>query len=60
MTEEEKQTDSEVYEFGEFRLTPAEASLVRAQEPVEIQQKALALLTYLVRNHERNVSKEEL
>lgn len=57
---QETTENSEIYEFGSFRLVPAGASLTRDGNPVEIQQKALALLAYLVRHHHRNVSKDQL
>jgi DNA-binding winged helix-turn-helix (wHTH) protein/tetratricopeptide (TPR) repeat protein len=51
---------AEAYQFGPFRLLPAEGVLLRGQEIVPLPVKALAVLTLLVRNHGRVVQKNEL
>ena len=50
----------EIYEFGDFRLDAREKILARAGEPVEIAPKAFELLSYLVENPGRLLSKDEL
>ena len=40
-----------IYEFGAFRLDPAERLLVRDGQPVPLTPKAFDLLVYLVRGH---------
>ncbi|MBV9779571.1 MAG: hypothetical protein JOY62_06310 [Acidobacteriaceae bacterium] len=40
-----------VYQFGPFRLDPAEHRLVRDGQPVSLAPKAFELLVYLVENH---------
>jgi DNA-binding winged helix-turn-helix (wHTH) protein len=48
------------FEFGPFRLEPAESRLTRAGVPVHVTPKALELLVALVTRPGRLVTKEEL
>ena len=50
----------EVYEFGPFRLEPAERKLLRDSEIVELTPKAFDTLLLLVRNSGRLLGKDEL
>jgi DNA-binding winged helix-turn-helix (wHTH) protein/TolB-like protein/Tfp pilus assembly protein PilF len=49
-----------LYEFGHFRLDPAEHVLLRDGEPVALRPKEFALLVALVENHGHVLTKEEL
>jgi DNA-binding winged helix-turn-helix (wHTH) protein/TolB-like protein/Tfp pilus assembly protein PilF len=49
-----------VYEFGPFRLEPAEGRLMRGGVPVRLTPKALELLVALVTRPGRLVTKDEL
>ena len=51
---------AELYEFGPFRLEPAERRLSRNGDTVVIAPKAFDTLHLLVRNHGHLVEKEEL
>lgn len=51
---------SATYRFGRFDLDPGLGRLSRDGQPVRIEPRALALLSYLVVHHDRVVSKEEL
>lgn len=48
------------YQFGQFRLEPAEHLLTRDSHPVALTPKTFELLTYLVTNRGRLISKEQL
>ena len=48
------------YEFGPFRLDPAQQQLFENDKPVSLTPKAFDTLRLLVENHGRLVSKEEL
>ncbi len=48
------------YEFGPFRLNPAQRLLLRDERPIPLQPKAFETLLMLVRNSERVVLKDEL
>jgi DNA-binding winged helix-turn-helix (wHTH) protein len=48
------------YTFGEFELDVDSWELRERGQPVPVQPKALAVLTYLVRNRERVVPRQEL
>lgn len=48
------------YEFGEFRLEPEERLFMRSGQPVSLAPKAFDLLTFLVQNHGRLVTKDEI
>src|SRR5262245_36685217 len=50
----------EIFEFGEFRLNPAERLLLRNDEPVALEPKVFETLLVLVRQHGRLVGKDEL
>jgi Tol biopolymer transport system component/DNA-binding winged helix-turn-helix (wHTH) protein len=50
----------EFYEFGAFRLDPAERLLLRDGAPVQLTPKAFDLLLVLVRNSGHLLAKEEL
>ena len=49
-----------LYEFGPFRLDPAEHLLLRDGEPVALRPKEFAVLVALVENHGRALTKDEL
>jgi DNA-binding winged helix-turn-helix (wHTH) protein/TolB-like protein len=48
------------YEFGEFRLEPAEQLLTRNGRAIPLPPKAFDLLVYLVQNHGRLVMKDQI
>ena len=48
------------YEFGPFRLDPAERLLLRDQQPVPLKPKAFDLLVLLVERHGRLLTKQQL
>jgi DNA-binding winged helix-turn-helix (wHTH) protein/TolB-like protein/tetratricopeptide (TPR) repeat protein len=48
------------YEYGSFRLEPAERRLSRDGNPVSLAPKAFELLVYLVQNPGRLLTKEEI
>jgi TolB-like protein/DNA-binding winged helix-turn-helix (wHTH) protein/tetratricopeptide (TPR) repeat protein len=50
----------QIYEFGPFRLEPAERKLLRDSEIVELTPKAFDTLLLLVRNSGRLLGKDEL
>ncbi len=50
----------DLYEFGPFRLDPAQRLLSRDDRPILLQPKAFETLLVLVRNSDRVVMKEEL
>lgn len=49
-----------IYEFGPFRLEPAEHLLLREDRPVAIAPKAFELLVFLVQNQGRLVTKDQI
>ena len=49
-----------IYEFGPFRLDPAEHVLLRDGEPVPLRPKEFAVLLALVENHGHVLTKDEL
>jgi len=49
-----------IYEFGPFRLDPAERLLLRDEQPVSLTPKAFDLLVYLVEHHGHLVEKQAL
>ena len=53
------QTTKHLYEFGPFRLDPAERQLWRGQEEISLTAKAFDILLLLVRNGGRTVPKDE-
>jgi TolB-like protein/DNA-binding winged helix-turn-helix (wHTH) protein len=59
-TEALGQHSAELYEFGPFRLEPAERKLLRNNEPVVLTPKAFDTLVILVRNSGHLLEKEEL
>lgn len=48
------------YEFGPFRLEPAEHLLLRSDQPVSLAPKPFELLVFLVQNQGRLVSKDQI
>ena len=48
------------YECGPFRLEPAEYRLTRGGKPVALTPKAFELLVFLVQNHGRLVTKDQI
>jgi DNA-binding winged helix-turn-helix (wHTH) protein len=48
------------YEFGPFRLDPAERLLTREGQPVALTPKAFDTLLYFVENQQRLLTKDEL
>lgn len=51
---------SHLYDFGEFRLDPAERLLLRTGEPVALTPKAFDVLLVLVEHHGRLIEKDAL
>ena len=49
-----------IYEFGPFRLDPAERLLLRGLQPIPLKPKAFDLLVLLVARHGRLITKQEL
>jgi serine/threonine-protein kinase len=49
-----------IYEFGKFRLDPAERLLLREGQPVALTPKAFDLLVYLVQHHHKLAEKQAL
>jgi DNA-binding winged helix-turn-helix (wHTH) protein/TolB-like protein/Flp pilus assembly protein TadD len=49
-----------IYEFGSFRLEPDEHLLLRDSVPISLAPKTFDLLDFLVKNHGRLVTKEEI
>jgi DNA-binding winged helix-turn-helix (wHTH) protein len=49
-----------IYEFGPFRLDPAERLLLREGQPVTLTPKAFDLLVYLVQHHHHLAEKQAL
>jgi eukaryotic-like serine/threonine-protein kinase len=58
--EAENRSAPQIYEFGGFRLEPAERKLVRGDEIVLLTPKAFDTLVLLVRNSGHLLEKEEL
>lgn len=58
--EKEARVVARLYEFGPFRLEPAERRLSRNGDAVVLTPKAFDTLSLLVRNHGHLVEKEEL
>jgi DNA-binding winged helix-turn-helix (wHTH) protein/Tol biopolymer transport system component len=52
--------NKELYEFGPFRLDPGKRLLLRDNQPVPLQLKAIETLLVLVRNSEQVVLKDDL
>lgn len=52
--------DSEIYEFGDYRLDGVQRKLSCSGAAVALEPKALDLLLYLARNRDRAVDKTEL
>src|SRR5215213_756489 len=52
--------DNHLYEFGPFRLDPAQRLLLRAEEHVRLPPKAFDLLLFLVQRSGQLVGKEEV
>src|SRR5579859_6974275 len=50
----------EIYEFGPFRLDPAERKLLRGSEAVALTPKVFDMLVMLVRNNGHLLDKDEL
>ena len=50
----------EIYDFGDFRLDAERRVVTRAAEPVSMTSKVYETLLFLVRNHDRVLSKDEL
>ena len=51
---------SRVYRFGAYTLDPAKRELAKGREPVPLVGNSLGVLIYLVENHARLVSSEEV
>ena len=49
-----------IYRFGNFSLDPDRLELRSGEELVTVEPQVLALLTYLVQNREKVVSKDEI
>jgi TolB-like protein/DNA-binding winged helix-turn-helix (wHTH) protein/lipoprotein NlpI len=52
--------EREMYEFGPFSLDPAKRIILRHGEPLSLTPKVFDTLSFLVRNHGRLLTKEEL
>src|SRR6201982_4277653 len=52
--------DGYLYRFGQFALDPRKRTLSRADSPVSLTPKAFDVLSFLVQNPNRLVTKEEL
>jgi DNA-binding winged helix-turn-helix (wHTH) protein/tetratricopeptide (TPR) repeat protein len=52
--------DSNLYEFGPFRLDPAQRTLLRDGQAVALQPKAFDILLLLVRNSGKPITKEDM
>jgi eukaryotic-like serine/threonine-protein kinase len=50
----------DLYEFGPFRLDPAQRLLLREGQPIPLQPKAFDTLLFLVRNSQKVVLKDDL
>ena len=48
------------YRFGEFTLDPERLELKQGAEPLAIEPQVFSLLQFLIENHDRVVSKDEL
>ena len=48
------------FEFGPFRLEPEEHLLLRDRAPIPLPPKTFELLVFLVQNHSRLVTKEQI
>jgi DNA-binding winged helix-turn-helix (wHTH) protein/TolB-like protein len=53
-------TGAHFYEFGPFRLEPAEHLLLRERQPVALTPKNFDFLVFLVENHGRLVTKQQI
>ena len=49
-----------IYAFGDFELDEEHYELRRAGAPIGLEPKAFRVLAYLVRHHERVVTRDEL
>jgi DNA-binding winged helix-turn-helix (wHTH) protein len=54
------QSDRTIYEFGRFRLDPAENLLLKDGEPISLKPKVFSILVLLVEQRGRLVEKTEL
>ena len=52
--------EKQLYEFGPFRLDPAEHTLLRDGQPIPLRPKVFDILLVLVENHGHLVEKEDL
>lgn len=52
--------DDHIYEFGAFRLQTEDGTLWRGQERVAVTQKAIEMLTLLLENQGRVVTRDEI
>jgi eukaryotic-like serine/threonine-protein kinase len=52
--------EKEIYQFGPFSLDPAERLVLREGTPLSLTPKVFDTLVYLVRNHGRLLTKDEL
>ena len=59
-TEAAERNKHEIYEFGPFRLEPAEHKLLRGCEVVALTPKVFDMLVMLVRNNGHLLEKDEL
>jgi DNA-binding winged helix-turn-helix (wHTH) protein len=50
----------QTHSFDEFTLDLTRGSLLRGQEEIKLRPKAFDVLSYLIENHGRLVSKDEL
>lgn len=52
--------DTKIYRFGEFLLDTQRCELVRNGQAVSVEPQVFSLLTYLIENRDRVVSKDDL
>lgn len=52
--------NKKIYEFGDYRLNPAERQFLRLDKPVQIPPKAFDLLLVLIENNGSLVTKDDL
>ena len=60
MLESASEKNSELYEFGPFRVDPGKEMLLRAGEPVPLTPKTFQVLLVLVRHSQELVTKDDL
>ncbi len=49
-----------IYRFGDFKLQPADFSLRKVEEPIELEPQVFNLILFLIENRERVVTREQI